>query len=733
MTASRAELVLETRIDRVTVHRNGALVVRAGVLSPSSWPATVRVPGLPLLFQSDTVRVRAQASGVTAGPIEEEGEFEGSRERASDRRRERDALKLELKELRERDAALARLEQVYGGLRLPPALDLHPRARARWPDLDAWTALGDAAERGREELATERVGLRDAIREAEERLAALERALASEDRAPARVTRALRTVLRLEDGAAPPERLVLEVEYFVAGARWAPSYALDIGMAGEGARLRLLAWVAQATGEDWEGAALAFATTDLRRTATLPKLPAWKIGRAASPPATGWRPLPEDLDALYADYDREARARPAAPRPEPAPRQEPPLDLGLDDDEVITAVRAPQAEEVAKKRAPPPRAGAAPQPLRAAPASPALTGPPPAPPPPMQMASMPPPAARAPARKSAGLFRGRSSSADDEPLDELAAPEGFGGGAAPEPLAPPPPSPGRLLAYAWLRLPRWDEPGRRGRLWPVDLGSDLRALAEERGDSARVQQIERALAAVREGMAALSRAPLPPGCVPIQGSSFQHRYPFGPRVMVPSDGRFVQVPAAEGVAPSKTLLRVVPRQTPQAFRTVRLGNPLQGPVPAGPVRVTVDGDVRVAGTLGPVGAGGQLSLDLGLEEGLRVARNATYQESEKGMLSAQTIGLNQVRLELASRLDAPVTVQVFERLPLAPEGGDLQVALESASSPPTRDLGPDGDKVEGALRWEVVVPPRGKVEIAYSYAVRVPARMEVVGGARREP
>lgn len=700
--------VLQTRIDRVTVHRNGALVVRAGTLTPAAEPAfELRIPGLPLLFQSDTVRVRLDHPALIAGPVEELAELGGEPERQSELQREREALEVELARLREEDGAWARLGERVGGLAVSPEPDLSPRARARWPDLDAWSALSDAAADASEQVAAARAELRGRVRAVSERLEALERRRLAERPEAARVTRTLRTVLRRAGEAAPPEVVGVEVEYFVAAARWAPAYALDLDAAG-GARLQLAAWVGQASGEDWAGARVAVSTADLRRTAALPKLAAWKIGRAAAPPSSGWRPLPEDLDGLFRDADQ------AGPRPAPPPPPKPPPT---------------------PKKAPAPQPAPAPPVMEVAARPVPLGAPPPSPPAPSAM--MPPPgAAPAPKRARAGVALSRaqaplvmeSAAPDEEELEE-----GFAEGGAPPPQAPAPLGPGRLLDYAWLRLPRWDEPGRRGRLWPVDASADLRALAEERGDTARVQQLERALAALREAEANLRRAPLPPGCVSLEGSTYQYRYPFGPRVSVPCDGRFVQVPVAEGRAPSATVFRVVPRQAPTAFRTVRLENPLGAPLPAGPVRVTDRGDVRAAGTLGPVGAGGRISIDLGVEEGLRIARNATYQEVEKGMLSAQSVGTNTVRTELASRLDQPATVQIFERLPLAPEGGELVVALESASREPTRDLGPSEAREEGALRWEIVVPPRAKAEITYAYTVRLPSRLEVVGGARREP
>ncbi len=723
-------VTLETQVHRVTVHRNGALVTRRGALqTPTSWPQRLSIPGLPLLFQSDTVRVRVEHPAVSAGPVEELPELGTRPAPGPELRQQRDALKVELLALEDQDRAWIRLQEAADALVLPTSLDLARREEARWPDLGAWAALTDAADAQREAVAAARAGLRARIRALGEEITAIERRMQVESSPPSRVSRGLCTTLQREGSGELPATLPVEIEYFVAGARWAPAYHLELG--GVVAKLTLSAWVGQATGEDWASAEIAVSTADLRRTSSLPKLGVWKIGRATSPPPSGWRPLPEDTEGLFRDLDLALRARQPAPKPAPRKAAKARRQAAEADEEITGAAPPPEQVRLAPAPPPPPMMAEsaaffqAPRP--SAPRG-VAAGPPPAPmAPPAPQASMPPPGAMPARAKSANLLsRARFEAEESLDLDE-------GAGAAPEPAPPPPLNPGRLLDYAWLRLPRWDEAGRRGRLWPVDAFADLRALAEERGDTSRAAEVERALSALREAMARLASAPLPPGCVPIDGSSFQYRFPASGRASVPADGRFVQVPVAVGSGPVETLFRVVPRQSAQVFRSVRFSNPLAAPLPMGPVRVTDRGDVRVAGALGPVGAGGKITLDLGVEEGLRVARNASFAEAEKGMLSAQSVGTNTVRTEIRSRLGERVRVQVFERLPLAPEGSELSVALESASREPTRDVGPDGDRQEGALRWELDILPGAAAELTYVYTLKLPAKLEVVGGARREP
>lgn len=55
------------------------------------------------------------------------------------------------------------------------------------------------------------------------------------------------------------------------GARWAPSYQLRLEKELSGGSLRMLASVAQDTGEDWVGVKLALSTASLQRRTNAPE------------------------------------------------------------------------------------------------------------------------------------------------------------------------------------------------------------------------------------------------------------------------------------------------------------------------------------------------------------------------------------------------------------------------------------------------------------------------------
>jgi hypothetical protein len=103
----------------------------------------------------------------------------------------------------------------------------------------------------------------------------------------------------------------LELEYFIAGARWKPAYDLRF----DGGRLTVAttALLQQATGEDWSDVALALSTAIPGQGIDLPELLTWTLGesrdftpaaRAARAPPAAARYAPPEPRVTKADEER---------------------------------------------------------------------------------------------------------------------------------------------------------------------------------------------------------------------------------------------------------------------------------------------------------------------------------------------------------------------------------------------------------------------------------------------
>ena len=688
---------MEALVTSVTVYRNGALVVRRG----DAEPGVVRVDGLPLLYASDSLRVRPAA-----------GEVRGLRETmlvsggaaANPHADETRRLDLETEAI---EAARERLDarlKAYAGLRAAPT-----RSR-RLPPAEALLEVHGFATERLAALESERAALDDRARAVKAGRRALKRA-GDTDRVPPRFTRGLRFEL-------VGEATAVEVEYFVEAARWVPTYALELE--GGQATLRMEALVAHASGEDWSGVEVTVSTADLAREAVLPELQSWRIGTAQPRRTPRFRSLPEGTEALFAGYDA------AGPPPSVTPTHvgHAALEREVEAHTRRTAKSARVAESarmmlrgedvaVAGPPAPPVMPSAAPMMPGAAPTS-------------------------AMAFDDASTLTGGGMSLDEAVA--LSAPQmarrSRGGGGPPTQsmggtVRPPSSALTTRLRYAYLRVAGPDEP-HRGQLRPVDALTHLWSLVEDH-ETAGHADLQRAVSALSAARRRMEQRPTPPGTrVP---DAWHQLYRADGAHDLPGDGGWHRVPVLAQTAPAVVEYRTVPRESHDVFRFCRVRAPERLPLPSGPMQVYIGGAFKVTATLPASGGGKPLELNLGLEPAVRVVeRKAHAHQEDKGLMSHTTRVDHSVVVRVRSGLPDAATLHVYDRLPVpADDEKDLKVTLlESTPAAQQTDLSPAGEELEGGLRWTLEMAPGAVSNLAWQYRVELPAKQEVVGGNRRE-
>lgn len=738
-------LTLPSRVTAVTVFRRGALVTRTAILErgEAGLPAAVRLEGLPLLLDDESLQIELEPLDAGAPPVGSDLRVtlavpEPDPELRPPSREELRAAELALALARQEQADLARLggyvSSLSPGSRGTPAEGQPPMASPTHARL----ALLDLRRARLEALAPRMTAADERTRLAVERLETLwERERRASQATSPRTFEARKAVvvgLSSPSGEPPPARVELRLRYMVPGARWAPSYVLRLDPGLGAGVLELRALVGQATGERWSGVALTLSTADPQQWTELPELRALRIGRRQPPPPkTGWRPPPPGTDLLYADYDRLEGPEPPSPRaPAPAtgaPRNAPAQHtkagtlgeaamLDLEDlEEVADIVREasdsyalPESQSRSREQA-----------KRTSVARAAA---------PMPVAAMPmaPPAAMAP--RSAGL-----GSMIGGALDGL-----FGGGGSaysPTPDAPrAPEEPGALLAdrdqleYGSLWLPPADDP-RRGKLQRASRGERYGALA-----SLGPEQVAAALDRGRQARAragALEQRPAPEGhCWVRDTEGFDYAYEAQARVDVDDDGQLRGLVLCACDVETTPRYVCVPRETQDVFRVVALRNPLDAPLLPGPVDVYLGGRFALASTLEVTPPRGRVELGLGVEQAIKVARNVAFEEEAAGLLKRSRDLAHDLRVEIRNNLDRAAVLEVRERLPVTREGeSDIEI-VERSVDPAWEDLRQDVPPLEGGRRWKVEVPAGGERTLRASFAIRIPQHHEIVGGNRRE-
>ncbi len=681
--------MVETRIGRVTVYRNGALVVRVGRVEPG----TAELGGLPLLFASDSLRVRA--AGGEVREVRETCRLEHTGPGGPESRRTEERLRLEL----ERRALHDERAAVESRMNAYERATADEGKRTRVPSADALLEIYAHA--------TARIASLEArIRGLDERLAenaAAARELQRETSADPQPPRYVRGVTFEVVADAPCD---LEVEYFVVAARWLPTYTLDVR--GGEAAIQLHALVAQASGEDWSGAEVQVATADLARETTLPELTSWRIGTAQPRRRPRFRPPPEGLGALFEGYDQLPLV-PAAAEPPQAPPEPMVEAYGGPADDEITGVDLD--EEWAEAEEPMPMMASM------------------APPPPPMSRPAPPPAPAAPMAKRARMAPAPTGMA----LDMARA--GGGGGFEPPTSGSVRPPGGDLpqrLRYPYLRLAGPDEPSR-GELTPLDALAHLWSLVEDH-QAADHGSLRRAVEAlVEEGRRLRRYLAAPPGCREPEG--FHQLYSASGAHEVPGDGQWHRLTVHQTTAPAEVEYRTVPRESHDVFRFCTIRPEDRVPLPSGPLRVHIDGTYRVTAALKGSGGGEPLELNLGLEPAVRVVeRKAHAKQQEKGLMSSTTRVDHSVVVRVRSGISEAARLRVFDRLPVpVEEEKDIHVTLLE-STPPAQetDRSPHGERLEGGVSWVLEMAPGAVSHVAWQYRVELPTKQEIVGGNRRE-
>lgn len=288
-----------------------------------------------------------------------------------------------------------------------------------------------------------------------------------------------------------------------------------------------------------------------------------------------------------------------------------------------------------------------------------------------------------------------------------------------------------LLDFGRLRL-AGPQDTERGQLRARDAEAlALEGLDESARDTKRAA-IGAALHELRARSAALTSLSAPAlHSYPEALLGFDHRYDARSRVEVPSDGSFhtVSVTDAEGAA---TLRHVgVPGEDPAVYRTLRLSNPLEGAVLHGPVDISLDGALVVSGTITPTPAGGALTVGMGIDESVKLARNLRFREESAGLMGGSVHLVHELDIEVRNTGAQAIRLEVRERVPVTAKGEDEIEVRTGAVAPAWQEHVQDDPPLEGGKRWVIDLESGAHTTLRAEYTVRIAAKNELVGGNRR--
>ena len=197
---------------------------------------------------------------------------------------------------------------------------------------------------------------------------------------------------------------------------------------------------------------------------------------------------------------------------------------------------------------------------------------------------------------------------------------------------------------------------------------------------------------------------------------------------LPGDAQFHSVPLLNCQLSALLLWLVVPKVTCDVFRQASLECMPDLAIPNGPVDVYVGTHFLATTQLPAVAPGGKFRLGLGVDQSLKVVRNTTYKETTIGMMGGTSSLRHEITVEAANQLAREVRLEVQETLPQTDgDSSEVKVKVESCE--------PDWESVldkPGVYRWILRIPAGESRRVALAYAIEVSAKLELVGGNRRE-
>ena len=736
---------LPSAITHVMVFRSGAVITRIAALAAPLTDGVLSLCGLPPVLDDGSVRVRLESGTGSILPTDVRVELvlppAGESIVDSDSEKLLEAVRVVdgLRSERDRVAQeLALFSQLHPTLAYPEGRERPPpAATTAWRETLAWQR--QESERRHAEVQE----LERRIKLADEERARLERAIraarAESDNRAARVSK--RVLFSAHGVIAAGTRVTLE--YRVPGARWAPTYVVRVARDGKSAEVALRAMIAQSTGEYWPRVKLSLSTAQLLRAQDVPELKSLRIGRQLPFTAkAAWRAPPADTDRLFHALDAAVGRDPVAPATTGQALQ--PL--------YSQAVAPPVVQPAPPPAAPPPPPAMQAMMFGGAPGGggipeatmtragsvrpPGAAMPPQSPPrPPMPAPSVgaapmarPAPAPKGRARemeKSMSTLTGGPAASMD---DMLAMPAAEESGEVP---ADAPAEAAVVLALKELRYAELKIVGFRGS----DRGKLRPLTAEDRAglDAALAGRVAQTIDLALQTAAAAERRSLG---IPVEQSagSFDYRYDSDGVVDVPSDGQVHNVALLKRRADIKNVYVVVPRESTDVVRIATMKNPLAVPLLAGDAEVYLDDEFLVGTAVRTVPSGGELTIGLGVEPAVKVARRVRFDEESEGFLRGSRGLDHAIEIEVASRLKTRIDVDVRERVPVL-DPGEKEITIETKDvAPAWEDFAqPDTLIIRGGHRWLFSLDAGDKKTLSFAYRVKIDGKAELAGGNRREP
>ena len=190
---------------------------------------------------------------------------------------------------------------------------------------------------------------------------------------------------------------------------------------------------------------------------------------------------------------------------------------------------------------------------------------------------------------------------------------------------------------------------------------------------------------------------------------------------IPANNTHVRIPLYAKTHKATSFYETTPALEEMAYLKANLKNTEEQAILQGSASIFLNKRYTSQSQLRTTEKGGSLDLPLGADENIRVKRNITPQQRKEGILNQNETTDYSVKIEVGNYKDNPIQIRVFD---LIPKTNNNDIDIEYLESSHKFKSEPDAN---GVLYWDLVIPA-GKTEtVTLKYSITRPKNWKLWG------
>lgn len=194
------------------------------------------------------------------------------------------------------------------------------------------------------------------------------------------------------------------------------------------------------------------------------------------------------------------------------------------------------------------------------------------------------------------------------------------------------------------------------------------------------------------------------------------------KMNIPSDNAYHRTTILAKDLPAKLSYASTPRLSPFAYLTAKLTNTTGAHWLPGKVSVFVDGDFIGTSNIKPVARNEEITLDLGIDEGIKIKREQLVRKQDETRIFGKKKERRfKDKISIENHKSKAVELLLIDHIPVS-QHDDIDVSGVKFSLEPTEQ-----DAEKGIVKWKLPLAPSAKKEITIEFTITHPLDMIVSG------